>query len=146
MDAFIKTVVSLCDATGGKKHSKKKLNLSFDEWNVWYHSNEQDKQILAQNRWGRSLHLLEDVYNFEDALLVGGMLITLLRNSDRVKIACLAQLVNVIAPIMTSEPRLLGPDHLLAFHACIPIRAWDCPSTHYRMPLYTAQRITMMCH
>jgi len=103
MDAFIKTVVSLCDAIGGKKHSKKNLNLSFDEWNVWYHSNEQDKQILAQNRWGGSLHLLEDVYNFGDALLVGGMLITLLRNSDRVKIACLAQLVNVIAPIMTSE-------------------------------------------
>jgi alpha-L-arabinofuranosidase len=103
MDAFIKTVVSLCDAIGGKKHSRKKLNLSFDEWNVWYHTIEQDKQILAQNRWGQSLHLLEDVYNFEDALLVGGMLITLLRNSDRVKIACLAQLVNVIAPIMTSE-------------------------------------------
>jgi alpha-L-arabinofuranosidase len=103
MDAFIKTVVSLCDAVGGKKHSKKKLYLSFDEWNVWYHSNEQDKQILAENRWGQSLPLLEDIYNFEDALLVGGMLITLLRNSDRVKIACLAQLVNVIAPIMTSD-------------------------------------------
>lgn len=103
MDAFIKTVASLCDAIGGKKHSRKKLNLSFDEWNVWYHSNEQDKQVLAQNRWGSSLHVLEDVYNFEDALLVGGMLITLLRNSDRVKIACLAQLVNVIAPIMTSD-------------------------------------------
>jgi alpha-N-arabinofuranosidase len=103
MDAFIKTVVSLSDAIGGKKRSRKKLNLSFDEWNVWYHSNEQDKQVLTQNRWGQSLHLLEDVYNFEDALLVGGMLITLLRNSDRVKIACLAQLVNVIAPIMTSD-------------------------------------------
>lgn len=103
MDAFIKTVISICDAVGGKKHSKKKLNLSFDEWNVWYHSNEQDKEILAGNHWGSSLHLLEDVYTFEDALLVGGMLITLLRNADRVKIACLAQLVNVIAPIMTSE-------------------------------------------
>lgn len=103
MDAFIKTVVSMCDAIGGKRRSKKKLNLSFDEWNVWYHSNEQDKEILAKSRWGRSMHLLEDIYNFEDALLVGGMLITLLRNSDRVKIACLAQLVNAIAPIMTSE-------------------------------------------
>jgi alpha-N-arabinofuranosidase len=102
MDAFIKTVVSLCDAVGGKKHTKKKLNLSFDEWNVWYHSNAQDKQVIEQNRWGQALPLLEDVYNFGDALLVGGMLITLLRNSDRVKIACLAQLVNVIAPIMTS--------------------------------------------
>jgi alpha-N-arabinofuranosidase len=102
MDSFIKTVVSLCDAAGAKKHSRKKLNLSFDEWNVWYHSQEQDKQIMKQNRWGQSLPLLEEVYNFEDALLVGSLLITLLRNSDRVKIACLAQLVNVIAPIMTS--------------------------------------------
>ena len=48
-------------------------------------------------------HQLEDVYNFEDALLVGSMLITLLRHADRVKIACMAQLVNVIAPIMTSD-------------------------------------------
>ena len=103
MDAFIKTVVSLCDAAGGKKHSRKKLSLSFDEWNIWYHSLEQDKHITQQNRWGQSLPLLEDVYNFEDALLAGSLLITLLRNSDRVKIACLAQLVNVIAPIMTSE-------------------------------------------
>jgi alpha-L-arabinofuranosidase len=102
MDAFIKTVVSMCDAIGGKKHSKKKLNLSFDEWNVWYHSNEQDKEIKASNCWGKSLPLLEDIYNFEDALLIGGLLITLMRNADRVKIACLAQLVNVIAPIMTS--------------------------------------------
>ena len=102
MDAFIKTVVSICDAIGGKKHSKKKLNLSFDEWNVWYHSNERDAELKSGSRWGRSLPLLEDVYNFEDALLIGGLLITLMRNADRVKIACLAQLVNVIAPIMTS--------------------------------------------
>ena len=99
LDAFIKTVVSICDAVGGKKHSKKKLNLSFDEWNVWYHSNEADQKIP---RWTEAPPLLEDIYNFEDALLVGSMLITLLRHADRVKIACMAQLVNVIAPIMTS--------------------------------------------
>ncbi len=101
LDAFIKTVVSICDAIGGKKHSKKKLHLSFDEWNVWYHSSEQDKEVWKQGKWNRALPLLEDIYNFEDALLVGSMLITFLRNADRVKIACLAQLVNVIAPIMT---------------------------------------------
>ncbi len=101
MDDFIKTVVAICDAVGGKKHAKKKLNLSFDEWNVWYHSNAQDKEIWKRDKWGRALPILEDIYNFEDALLVGSMLITLLRNADRVKIACMAQLVNVIAPIMT---------------------------------------------
>jgi len=101
LDDFIKTVVSICDAVGGTKHSKKKINLSFDEWNVWYHSNEQDKEITKMGKWNRALPLLEDIYNFEDALLVGAMLITFLKNADRVKVACMAQLVNVIAPIMT---------------------------------------------
>ena len=101
MDGFIRTVVSICDAVGGTKHSRKKLNLSFDEWNVWYHSLAQDEEIKKRDRWGRALPLLEDIYNFEDALLVGALLITFLRNADRVKIACMAQLVNVIAPIMT---------------------------------------------
>ena len=101
MDAFIKTVVSICDAVKGKKHAKKTINLSFDEWNVWYHSLEQDEIIKADRRWDDALPLLEDVYTFEDALLVGSLLMTLMRNADRVKIACLAQLVNAIAPIMT---------------------------------------------
>lgn len=101
MDDFIKTVASICDAVKGKKHSDHVVNLSFDEWNVWYHSREQDKEVWKQDKWNRALPLLEDIYNFEDALLVGSMLITLLKNADRVKVACLAQLVNVIAPIMT---------------------------------------------
>ncbi|HSK68358.1 MAG TPA: alpha-L-arabinofuranosidase C-terminal domain-containing protein, partial [Candidatus Limnocylindria bacterium] len=101
MDAFIQTVASICDAVRGKKHSKKRLHLSFDEWNVWYHSNAQDKETLKRETWGRALPLLEEVYNFEDALLVGCMLVTMLRNADRVKIACMAQLVNALAPIMT---------------------------------------------
>jgi len=100
MDEFIKSVVATCDYVKGKNRSKKTINLSFDEWNVWYHSNDADKKI---QRWNVAPPQLEDVYNFEDALLVGGMLITLLKHADRVKIACLAQLVNVIAPIMTSE-------------------------------------------
>lgn len=100
MDDFITGVVAICDAVKAKKHSQKQIYLSFDEWNVWYHSKEADKALKP---WTTAPHQLEDVYNFEDALLVGSMLITLLRHADRVKIACLAQLVNVIAPIMTSE-------------------------------------------
>ena len=103
MGQLIHTVTSVCDAVGGKKHLRKRLNLSFDEWNVWFHSAQKDQEAWERDRWGRALPLLEDVYTFEDALLVGGMLITLLKNADRVKIACLAQLVNVIAPIMTRE-------------------------------------------
>ena len=100
MDDFIKSVIATCDYIKGKRHSKKEINISFDEWNVWYHSNEADSKI---EKWTQAPHQLEDVYNFEDALLVGGMLITMLNHCDRVKIACLAQLVNVIAPIMTSD-------------------------------------------
>lgn len=101
LNDFIHTVVCICDAEKGRRHSKKTLNLSFDEWNIWYHSNAQDQEVLKRDRWGRALPLLEETYNFEDALLVGCILITFLRNADRVKIACLAQLVNVIAPICT---------------------------------------------
>ena len=90
MDAFIKTVASVCDSMKAKKRSKKTINLSFDEWNVWYHSGGQDQEILKKSKWGKALPLLEDVYNFEDALLAGSMLLTLIRNADRVKIACLA--------------------------------------------------------
>jgi len=100
MDRFIQEVIAICDAEKAKKRSSKKINLSFDEWNVWYHSNQQDRLIPL---WSKAPHQLEDVYNFEDALLVGSLLITLLNHADRVKIACMAQLVNVIAPIMTSD-------------------------------------------
>lgn len=97
-DSFISSVVSVCDYIKSKKRIKKQINLSFDEWNVWYHSND-----VPFEKWSSHPHQLEDVYRFEDALLVGSMLITLLNHADRVKIACLAQLVNVIAPIMTSD-------------------------------------------
>ena len=100
LDRFITGVAAICDYVKSKKHGRKTIHLSLDEWNVWYHSNEADEKL---EKWGRHPHQLEDVYNFEDALLVGSMLITMLRHADRVKIGCLAQLVNVIAPIMTSD-------------------------------------------
>jgi alpha-N-arabinofuranosidase len=99
MDRQIAESLAVCDLVRGHKRSKKKLWLSFDEWNVWYRAREGD----AVNGHGKEgPHLLEEIYDLQDALLVGGMLNTLMRNADRVKIACLAQLVNVIAPIMTN--------------------------------------------
>src|SRR5699024_12265956 len=97
MDNFIKTVVEICDEIKAEKESDKQINLSFDEWNVWYHSNDQDKEI---ENWQVGPPLLEDVYNFEDALLIGSLLITLLKNSVRVNIDSLAKLVIVMALIM----------------------------------------------
>ncbi len=99
MDRFIEQVASICDYVQARKRSKKKMMLSFDEWNVWFHSSEADRR---QEPWTFAPPLLEDIYTFEDALVVGCMLISLLKHADRVKVACLAQLVNVIAPIMTA--------------------------------------------
>ena len=100
MDDFIRSVVSICDYVRAKKHVKKKLYLSFDEWNVWY-QNPSDREIMQDRPWQIAPPLFEKPYTHEDALVVGLMLITLLRNADRVKIACIAQLVNTIAPIST---------------------------------------------
>jgi len=99
MEQQIAETVAVCDLVRGHKRSPKKLWLSFDEWNVWYRARGGD----ASNGHRREApHLLEEVYNLEDALLVGGIVNSLVRNADRVKIACLAQLINVIAPIMTN--------------------------------------------
>jgi alpha-L-arabinofuranosidase len=101
MEDFIHTVTSVCDYVKAKKRSKKTINLSFDEWNVWFHSKKEEEDITQRNPWQIAPPLLEERYNFEDALMVGLMIITLLKHADRIKIACLAQLVNVLAPIMT---------------------------------------------
>src|SRR5277367_6392492 len=99
MEQQITETLAVCDLVRGHKRSPKKLWLSFDEWNVWYRARSGAALNGARQE---APHLLEEIYNLEDALLVGGFINTLLRNADRVKIACLAQLINVIAPIMTN--------------------------------------------
>jgi alpha-N-arabinofuranosidase len=99
MEKQIAETLAVVDLVRGHKRSAKKLWLSFDEWNVWYRARSGD---FTNGHGKEAPHLLEEVYNLEDALLVGGILNTLIRNADRVKLACLAQLINVIAPIMTN--------------------------------------------
>ena len=102
LDDYIATVGSTIRYVKANKRSKRNVTISFDEWNVWYHSNKADRAILDGNGgWPHAPRLLEDIYNFEDVLQVGCILNTFIRRSDVVKIACIAKLVNVIAPIMT---------------------------------------------
>lgn len=104
LDEYIGTVASTIEFVKAKKRSKHNVYISFDEWNVWYHSNQQDRAILdGKDGWPLAPRLLEDIYNFEDVLQVGCIINTFIRRADVVKLACIAQLVNVIAPIMT-EP------------------------------------------
>ena len=104
MEQQIAETLAVCDLVRGHKRSPKQLWLSFDEWNVWYRARNGDH---ANGHHQEAPHLLEEVYNLEDALLVGGLLNSLLRNANRVKLACLAQLINVIAPISTNATGLL---------------------------------------
>ncbi|GAB7051102.1 arabinosylfuranosidase ArfA [Catenuloplanes indicus] len=104
MDAFIDAVVATADHVRAVKRSDKRIDISFDEWNVWYASRwNAIEDNLPIDHWPVAPRLLEDVYSVVDAVTFGGLLISLLNHADRVTSASLAQLVNVIGPIMT-EP------------------------------------------
>lgn len=104
MDGFIESVAATADHVKAERGSDKTINLAFDEWNVWYHARyEAIERITTVDRWPIAPRLLEDVYSVMDAVVSGNLLISLIRHADRVVAANLAQLVNVIAPIMT-EP------------------------------------------
>ncbi len=104
MDRFIEVVVATADHVKAVRGSDKTINISFDEWNVWYIDRyHNEDRITDIENWPYAPRLLEDVYSVADAVVFGSLLISLLKHADRVTSASLAQLVNVIAPIMT-EP------------------------------------------
>jgi alpha-N-arabinofuranosidase len=104
MERQILEITAVADLVQGIYRSPKRLWLSFDEWNVWYRARSREH---LDGKGQFAPHLLEEVYNLEDALLTGGFLNTLMRQSERVRVACLAQIVNVIAPLVTNEKGIL---------------------------------------
>jgi alpha-N-arabinofuranosidase len=104
MERQIREIAAVCDYVQGVRKSAKRLWLSFDEWNVWYRARGGP---AVDGKRGFAPKLLEEVYNLEDALLVGGFVNTLLRQSDRVRIGCIAQILNVIAPLVTNGTSVL---------------------------------------
>jgi alpha-L-arabinofuranosidase len=101
MDLHIREVAAIADAVAARRHSLKRIALAVDEWNIWYKARAGEHAYQAG--WPRAPRLIEEAYNFEDALAAGGALCVLMNNADRVKAACLAQLVNAIGAIRT-EP------------------------------------------
>ncbi|TXR56759.1 arabinosylfuranosidase ArfA [Quadrisphaera setariae] len=103
MDVFIDSVAATADAVGAKLKSRKKIGISFDEWNVWnqtaWNSSERAKGRTA---WDVAPRVIEDEYTVQDAVVVGTLLNSLLRHGDRVLVGCQAQLVNVIG-LLRSE-------------------------------------------
>jgi len=100
MDRFIDGVIARADEVAKSKGSEKRINISFDEWNVWYQKRFQGVENLTFQKAPR---LIEDEYTQEDAVVVGSLLMSLIKHSERVEVACMAQLANVIGPIRT-EP------------------------------------------
>jgi alpha-N-arabinofuranosidase len=101
MDHFIDSVVATADHVRAKLKRDKRIMISFDEWNIWYQHRAESRPPSGDD-WPVAPVLLEDTYSAMDAVVFGNLLISLLRHSDRVASASLAQLVNVIAPIMTA--------------------------------------------
>ncbi|MDD3212797.1 MAG: alpha-N-arabinofuranosidase [Eubacteriales bacterium] len=112
LDTHIKNSKRVIEYVKARKNSQKELGICLDEWNVWNFQdiefNSMDDliglttfKITSAGKWEIAPPILQEKYSLLDALTVGGLAITLLKNADCVKIACLAQLVNVIAPITT---------------------------------------------
>ena len=102
LDRTIDSVAATADAVAARKRSRRRVSLSVDEWNVWYQEPRESYE-RREEPFVEAPPLIEDTYTVTDALVVGCCLITLLRHADRVRMACLAQLVNVIAPIRTEN-------------------------------------------
>lgn len=103
MDQQIRAVIAACDLVKARHRSRRTMMLSFDEWNVWYHNRQSDKELMRERPWQVGPPVGEEAYTMVDAIAVGSMLLTLLRHAGRVRMACIAQLVNVLAPVMTEN-------------------------------------------
>lgn len=107
LDRFIKKVAATADYVQAYRRSKKQIKLSLDEWNIWHtkpvFGNEQVYNSIDEEKWQIGPRRVENTYDLADAIAFAGLVCTLINNADRVKMGCLAQLVNVIAPIMTEN-------------------------------------------
>lgn len=120
LDGFISTVASTIRYVKTLKRSQHEVYISLDEWNVWH---KRDCFSDRENR-GISVAREECLYDFLDAVVFSTLICTFVNHADVVKIACLAQLVNVLAPIMTKpsgeliKQSIFHP-FMLASHYCV---------------------------
>jgi alpha-N-arabinofuranosidase len=134
---FVDTLQSVLRYVKAKRRSKRDVYLSWDEWNVWYKAHTPKD---LQGSWTEAPHLIEEVYNLEDALVVAQWLNVFLRKSDVIKIACLAQIVNVIAPILTTTDSLLKQSIFYPFKLFSQMASGAALDVHVKSPLYNTNR------
>ena len=97
LDNRTKTTEGVIDAAMSDMRVPRKIHIAWDEYNVWYR---------ARGNKERGRRILEERYNLEDALVIATFLNSFINHAHIVKMANMAQLVNVIAPIFTNETGL----------------------------------------
>ncbi|NQT60647.1 MAG: alpha-N-arabinofuranosidase [Bacteroidetes bacterium] len=134
IDRQIQDMDAVCRFSQAKLKSSHRVYLCFDEWNIWYRNHE------IHGAWGQAPHLLEEVYNFEDALVAAGFLLSFIRHADVLKIANVAQLVNVLAPILTKADSICLQTIFWPFAMISPLARGVSLQVIYDGPKYKSRK------
>ena len=134
VDQILNDYRGLLTYVKARKGSRHDVRLCFDEWNVWYREMGQDGE------WAEAPHLLEERYNVEDALVCAQFLHAFVRNADIVPIACIAQIVNVIAPVLTRPDGLLLQTIYWPFKLLRDVVAGEALRVEVRVPEVSTSR------
>jgi alpha-N-arabinofuranosidase len=137
LEAFVDTLTGVLRYVKAKQRSKHDVYLSWDEWNVWYKAHTPRD---THGVWKEAPHLIEEVYNLEDALVVAQWMNVFLRKSDVLKVACLAQIVNVIAPILTTRDSLLKQSIYYPFMLFSKLATGTALNVEVKAPLYQTEK------
>ena len=140
-EAFVDTLSGVLRYVKAQTRSKHDVHLAWDEWNIWYKAREAEDM---NGRWTQAPHLIEEVYNLEDALVVAQWLNVFLRRADVLKIACLAQAVNVIAPILTTKDKMLKQSIFYPFMLFSQLAAGVSLDVAVKVPFYTTRQFGPM--
>ena len=98
LDTYLDKAIAACDFVQAKARGTKRIDIALDEWNVSF---TDDSWQDSGKFWTHAPELIENVYSATDGVVVGGLLNSILRHCQRVRIACMSLLANVSAPIMT---------------------------------------------
>lgn len=136
-ESYLDTLTGVLRYVKAKTRSKHDVYLSWDEWNVWYKAREGSHM---QGAWTEAPHLIEEVYNLEDALVVAQWMNVFLRKSDVLKVACLAQIVNVIAPILTTRDAMLRQSIYYPFMLFSKLASGAALDVSVKSPMYSTKK------
>ncbi|KAJ7591542.1 glycoside hydrolase family 51 protein [Mycena floridula] len=125
---------SLIDLAKIEAGLEKDLTVCFDEWNVW-------DPVRAPGEKGAEEH-----YDLSDALAVAAWLNVFVRKADIVKIACIAQSVNVISPIITSPTGLFKQTTFYPLHLFSNLMRGSSLSVNVQSPVYEGPTVPTFVH